>query len=431
MVTGVGRDRRHARARCSSYDYTVLAGTQGLRQPPQDRPAARAGRAARPAGGAVRRGRRRAAGRHRLGRRLRARRADVHDVGPAGRPGADRRRRLRAYCFAGNAALVGVCDVVIATEGSSIGMGGPAMIEGGGLGVVEPEDVGPIDVQARQRRRRPAWWPTTTRPSAAARAVPRPTSPGAGCRREARRPAAAAPRSCRRTACAATTCGRCWRLSPTPAACWSCAPASAPGSSPRWPGSTAAPVGVLANDPRHLGGAIDADGADKAAALPAAVRGARAAGRLPRATPRASWSGPSRRADRRPSGASARLFVAGAQPHRAAAAPSSLRKAYGLGAHGDGRRRPAGAAAHRGLADRRVRPDGPGGRGAARLPAGAGGARRTTPRGRRASTSWSPTSYERGKALNVASVFEIDDVIDPADTRKILTSALTAAERTG
>ena len=51
------------------------------------------------------------------------------------------------YCFAGNAALLGCCDVVIATEDSSIGMGGPAMIEGGGLGVHDPSEVGPIDVQ--------------------------------------------------------------------------------------------------------------------------------------------------------------------------------------------------------------------------------------------------------------------------------------------
>jgi acetyl-CoA carboxylase carboxyltransferase component len=51
------------------------------------------------------------------------------------------------YCFAGNAALLGCCDVVIATEDSSIGMGGPAMIEGGGLGAYEPGEVGPIDVQ--------------------------------------------------------------------------------------------------------------------------------------------------------------------------------------------------------------------------------------------------------------------------------------------
>jgi acetyl-CoA carboxylase carboxyltransferase component len=51
------------------------------------------------------------------------------------------------YCFAGNAALLGCCDVIIATENSNIGMAGPAMIEGGGLGKVLPTDIGPIDVQ--------------------------------------------------------------------------------------------------------------------------------------------------------------------------------------------------------------------------------------------------------------------------------------------
>ncbi|MQY17715.1 acetyl-CoA carboxylase family protein [Nocardia macrotermitis] len=52
-------------------------------------------------------------------------------------------------CFAGNAALLGMCDVVIATPDANIGMGGPAMIEGGGLGVYRPEDIGPIEVQRR------------------------------------------------------------------------------------------------------------------------------------------------------------------------------------------------------------------------------------------------------------------------------------------
>lgn len=51
-------------------------------------------------------------------------------------------------CFAGNAALLGCCDVIIAHENSNIGMAGPAMIEGGGLGVYPPEAIGPIDVQA-------------------------------------------------------------------------------------------------------------------------------------------------------------------------------------------------------------------------------------------------------------------------------------------
>ncbi len=50
-------------------------------------------------------------------------------------------------CFAGNAALLGCCDVIIATRGSNIGMGGPAMVEGGGLGVFRPEEIGPSDVQ--------------------------------------------------------------------------------------------------------------------------------------------------------------------------------------------------------------------------------------------------------------------------------------------
>ena len=52
------------------------------------------------------------------------------------------------FCFAGNAAILGCCDVVIALEGSNIGMGGPAMIEGGGLGVFSPKEIGPLSVQS-------------------------------------------------------------------------------------------------------------------------------------------------------------------------------------------------------------------------------------------------------------------------------------------
>ena len=51
-------------------------------------------------------------------------------------------------CFAGNAALLGCSDVIIATRRSNIGMGGPAMVEGGGLGVFRPEQIGPSEVQA-------------------------------------------------------------------------------------------------------------------------------------------------------------------------------------------------------------------------------------------------------------------------------------------
>jgi len=51
-------------------------------------------------------------------------------------------------CFAGNAALAGASDLLIATRGANIGMGGPAMIEGGGLGVFRPEEIGPAEVLA-------------------------------------------------------------------------------------------------------------------------------------------------------------------------------------------------------------------------------------------------------------------------------------------
>ncbi len=56
---------------------------------------------------------------------------------------------VSGYCFAGNAALLGCCDVIIAAKNSNIGMGGPVMIEGGGLGVFKPEEVGPMDVQTK------------------------------------------------------------------------------------------------------------------------------------------------------------------------------------------------------------------------------------------------------------------------------------------
>jgi len=145
LVAGVG-DVAGAPCVVMSYDYTVLAGTQGWRNH---------------------------AKKDRLFELAERRRLPVvlFAEGGGGRPGdVDfpivagldcRAFQLFAqlsglvplvgiasgYCFAGNAALLGCCDVVIATEDSSIGMGGPAMIEGGGLGVHEPGDVGPIDVQ--------------------------------------------------------------------------------------------------------------------------------------------------------------------------------------------------------------------------------------------------------------------------------------------
>ncbi|HEY8334419.1 MAG TPA: carboxyl transferase domain-containing protein, partial [Tardiphaga sp.] len=137
------------RARCMviAYDYTVLAGTQGQRNhKKQDRM-------------------------FRLAEELRTP-VVLFAEGGGGRPGDTERlgvtgldvptfgafARLSGLvpligvvsgrCFAGNAALLGCCDVIIATKDTTLGMGGPAMIEGGGLGVYRPEEVGPTEVMA-------------------------------------------------------------------------------------------------------------------------------------------------------------------------------------------------------------------------------------------------------------------------------------------
>ena len=154
MVAGVGRVNGEAfgeaRTLCvvMSYDYTVLAGTQGtMNHLKKDRMFELAEERSLP--------------------------VVLFSEGGGGRPGDTDHAIVaglvcRAFqyfaelsgrvplvgvssgrCFAGNAALLGCCDVVIATRASNIGMGGPAMIEGGGLGVFAPEEVGPSASQYR------------------------------------------------------------------------------------------------------------------------------------------------------------------------------------------------------------------------------------------------------------------------------------------
>lgn len=139
-------DERDARAIVVHYDYTVLAGTQGGRNHyKQDRMFEMARRFHFP--------------------------IVFYTEGGGGRPGDDRTGPGVAFdtytftqfsklsglvplvgvtngrCFAGNTALLACCDVIIATEGSTVAMGGPAMIEGGGLGIYTPEEVGPMSFQ--------------------------------------------------------------------------------------------------------------------------------------------------------------------------------------------------------------------------------------------------------------------------------------------
>ncbi|MEV4238699.1 MULTISPECIES: carboxyl transferase domain-containing protein [unclassified Nocardia] len=137
-----------ARALVMSYDYTVLAGTQGMRNHAKtDRMLQLAHEQRLPVvffteGGGGRPGDTDYSGISGLDvttfRAMGALSGRVPLVGI-----------VSGRCFAGNAALLGMCDVVIATPDANIGMGGPAMIEGGGLGVYAPEDIGPIDVQRR------------------------------------------------------------------------------------------------------------------------------------------------------------------------------------------------------------------------------------------------------------------------------------------
>jgi acetyl/propionyl-CoA carboxylase alpha subunit len=152
MISGIGSVNgalfADAQSRCAvmAYDYTVFAGTQGVaNHKKKDRMLGLADKWSLP--------------------------VVIFAEGGGGRPGDEwttpagldtttflRLGALNAKvptigivtgrCFAGNAALVGECDVIIADKTSNIGMGGPAMIEGGGLGVFRPEDIGPIDVQA-------------------------------------------------------------------------------------------------------------------------------------------------------------------------------------------------------------------------------------------------------------------------------------------
>ena len=152
LIAGMGRvngaqfDDEHARCMVMAYDYTVLAGTQGkFNHHKKDRMFALAENWRLPMvffteGGGGRPGD-----------------TDIVFAADLHIPAFHLFGRLSGLvpmvgiasgrCFAGNAVILGCCDVVIATRNTNIGMGGPAMIEGGGLGIFRPEEVGPLDVQ--------------------------------------------------------------------------------------------------------------------------------------------------------------------------------------------------------------------------------------------------------------------------------------------
>jgi len=311
------------------------------------------------------------------------------------------------YCFAGNAALLGCCDVVIASEGASIGMGGPAMIEGGGLGSFAPGEVGPIDVQygngvvdvrvaddaeaVRMARRYLSYFHGPTEP---------------GPSRDATALRDLIPANRRRIYDTREVIQALLDDVLELRAGWG------PGLVTALARHRGRPLGVIANDPSHLGGAIDAEGADKAARFMQLCDAFALPILLLCDTP-GFMVGPEseRTATVRHF---ARMFVTGANLE-VPIGTIVLRKGYGLGAQamaGGGFKAgmfcvgwPTSEFGAMGL------------EGAVRL-----GMRRELeaiedPQEReQAFQATVAAAYERGQGINMAAYFEIDDVIDPADS---------------
>ncbi|MEM6316713.1 MAG: carboxyl transferase domain-containing protein [Bacteroidota bacterium] len=153
IITGIGAvngalfSAEAAKCMILCYDYTVLAGTQGMfGHQKTDRVLEVAHSGQLPVilfaeGGGGRPGDTDFQGIGGLHVKTFAMFAKLNGIAP-------RIAIVSGYCFAGNAALAGCADVIIATEDTSMGMGGPAMIEGGGLGKYHPKEVGPVSVQA-------------------------------------------------------------------------------------------------------------------------------------------------------------------------------------------------------------------------------------------------------------------------------------------
>jgi acetyl-CoA carboxylase carboxyltransferase component len=325
-------------------------------------------------------------------------------------------------CFAGNAAILGSSDVVIATRDSNIGMGGPAMIEGGGLGVYAPEEVGPVEAQFAN-----GVVDVLVEDEAAAVAVAKQYLSyfaAAGSARDWTCGDQAVLRDLvpenrrrvydvRAVIDALADNGSVLELRS----------GFAPGMITALARVEGRPLGIVANNPGHLAGAIDSDGADKAARFLQLCDAFDVPLLLLCDTP-GIMVGPEAEATALVRHAS-RLFVVGAS----LTVPFGtivLRKGYGLGAQamaGGSFKAPLFCVAW---------PTGEFGgmglEGAVRL-----GYRKELdaiddPDDReRAFQQMVDAAYEHGKALNSASHFEIDDVIDPADSRRWITTMLASA----
>lgn len=424
LIAGIGRVNGELfgdRAACAvlSYDYTVLAGTQGaLGHLKKDRMFELIERMRLPTilfaeGGGGRPGDTDFPAVSALETRAFALWARLSGLVP-------RIAIVAGRCFAGNAMLAGCSDLIVATKNVSLGMGGPAMIAGGGLGNVDADEVGPLEVHERNgvvdvtvedereavamARRLLAYFQGPTPPGEAAdQTVLRNMVP----ERE-RRAYAVAPVIETLADIGSVTFLR-ERFAPEMVT----ALARIEGR----------PVGFIANDSRYMAGAITSDGADKAARF---VQLCDAFG-LPIISlidtpgimvgPEAEKTGLVRH--------SSRLMVASARL-RVPFLAVVLRRGYGLGAQAM-----AGGSMHEPLLSVAWP-------GAHLGPMGLEGAVRL---GLRRELEAIPDEEERerrvreltaeaernARAINAATLFELDDVIDPAETRDVLAAALQAA----
>lgn len=323
-------------------------------------------------------------------------------------------------CFAGNAALLGCSDVIIATRGSNIGMGGPAMVEGGGLGVFAPEQIGPSEVQSRNgvidvlvddeaaavaaaRAYLGYFQGRTTSWTAADQNALRSVLPDNRVRVYDMRIV--------------------MRQLADVESLLELRAGFGVGIFTALARIEGRPLGILANNPAHLGGAIDADAADKASRF---MQLCNAHG-LPIVslvdTP-GFMVGPDIETEAQVRHVS-RMFIAAAHL-RVPLLAVVLRKGYGLGAMamtGGGFHAPVFTAAW---------PSGEFGamglEGAVRL-----GYRKelaAVPEGPQRDALFQrhvDEHYAKGKAINMAATLELDAVIDPADTRRWLAAGLASA----
>jgi acetyl-CoA carboxylase carboxyltransferase component len=418
MVMGLGRVNGarfgDAAARCAvmAYDYTVLAGTQGAyNHRKMDRLIETAERWRLPTvffceGGGGRPGDTEGGGYVR-GFELWARMSAV----------APMIGITSGRCFAGNASVLGCCDVIIATKDSNIGMGGPAMIEGGGLGIFTPEEIGPVDVQepngvidilaedeadaVRMAKQYLSYFQGTVADwTCADQRLLRQIIPENRVRVY----------DIRQLIETLADKGSVLELRRKFGASMVAALIRIEGR----------PMGVIANNPKVLGGAIDSDGSDKAARFLQVCEAFDIPVLSLSDTP-GMMVGPEIEKTALVRHCS-RLFIIGANltvPMFSVV----LRKSYGLGALAmTGGSYPASVFA---VAWPTGEFGGMGLEGSVKLGYRNELAAITDPQARRAKfDEMVAAAYEHGKALNQASTYHIDEVIDPADTRRWIVAGM-------